>query len=73
MPPLQGFLLAWAQGDAGESIVIHAAKIRFFRVKSERRDNFCNFAADLSCVSYQILLIITKRYAFNASVPRFFM
>ena len=44
VPPLQGFLLAGAQDDAGEGMVIHAAKIRFFRVKSEKRDKFCNFA-----------------------------
>jgi len=34
--PLQGFLLAGAQDDAGKGMVIHAAKIRFFRVKSEK-------------------------------------
>ena len=40
VPPLQGFFLAGAQDDAGEGMVFHAAKIRFFRVKSEGRDIF---------------------------------
>ena len=40
VPPLQGFLLAGAQDDAGKGMVIHAAKIRFFRVGLGRRDNY---------------------------------
>ena len=40
VPPLQGFLLAGAQGDAGEGMVVHAAKILFFRNSLTLRTSF---------------------------------
>ena len=40
VPPLQGFLLAGAQDDAGKSGTVHAAKIRFFRNSLTLRTSF---------------------------------